>query len=79
MQNRQFQKHIVIIVLYLSLFQIGASSKLSFAEPAKDVASVWKLDADDIAEDDLIDSDQLLSADDLKKPDPASLKGKNMF
>ncbi|KAI5718007.1 hypothetical protein M8J77_014885 [Diaphorina citri] len=54
-------------------FEIGASSKLSLGVP-QDVAAVWKLDADDIAEDDLIDSDQLLSSDDLKKPDPASLK-----
>lgn len=55
-------------------FEIGASSKLSLAQPVNDVASVWKLDADDIAEDDLIDSDQLLSSEDLQKPDPASLK-----
>uniref|UniRef100_A0A8D8TFT1 Anamorsin homolog n=1 Tax=Cacopsylla melanoneura TaxID=428564 RepID=A0A8D8TFT1_9HEMI len=55
-------------------FEIGASAKLSFGAPAKDVAAVWKLDADDIAEDDLIDSDQLLNEEDLKKPDPASLK-----
>ncbi|KAL1450481.1 hypothetical protein WDU94_002845 [Cyamophila willieti] len=55
-------------------FEIGSSAKLSLGAPVKDVAAVWKLDADDIADDDLIDSDQLLNEDDLKKPDPASLK-----
>lgn len=37
------------------------------------VAAVWKLE--DTVEDDLIDDDQLLDEEDLKKPDPASLKG----
>lgn len=58
-------------------FEIGASRKLSLGSTVKNntaVSSVWKLDADDIAEDDLIDSDLLLKEDDLKKPDPTSLK-----
>lgn len=55
-------------------FEIGASTKLSFGQPAQNVAAVWKLDSNDVAEDDLIDSDQLLSSEDLQKPDPASLK-----
>lgn len=38
------------------------------------VAAVWKLD--DTVEDDLIDDDQLLDEEDLKKPDPASLRGR---
>lgn len=37
------------------------------------VASAWKLEIND----DLIDSDQLLDENDLKKPDPASLRGKD--
>lgn len=37
------------------------------------VANVWKLD--DTVDVDIMDSDQLLDKEDLKKPDPASLKG----
>ncbi|KAI1904555.1 hypothetical protein AGOR_G00006840 [Albula goreensis] len=69
-------------------FEVGSSSqlKLSFAKktpkpaekPALDpnAAKMWTLSANDIEDDDvdLLDSDELLDADDLKKPDPASLK-----
>ncbi|XP_076121628.1 anamorsin [Alosa pseudoharengus] len=69
-------------------YEAGATSqlKLSFAKktpkpaekPALDpsAAKMWTLSANDIDDDDvdLIDSDALLDADDLKKPDPASLK-----
>ncbi|KAL2093481.1 hypothetical protein ACEWY4_010793 [Coilia grayii] len=68
-------------------YEAGASSqlKLSFAKktpkpekPALDpsAAKLWTLSANDMDDDDvdLIDSDALLDADDLKKPDPASLK-----
>ncbi|KAJ8343897.1 hypothetical protein SKAU_G00312260 [Synaphobranchus kaupii] len=69
-------------------YEVGSSSqlKLSFAKktpkpvekPALDpgTASMWTLSAFDIEDEevDLIDSDALLDADDLKKPDPASLR-----
>ncbi|CAL8262626.1 unnamed protein product [Merluccius merluccius] len=68
-------------------FEVGSSSqlKLSFgkktkpaAKPALDpnAAAMWTLSANDINDDDvdLVDSDTLLDDDDLKKPDPASLR-----
>uniref|UniRef100_A0A1B6HMY8 Anamorsin homolog n=1 Tax=Homalodisca liturata TaxID=320908 RepID=A0A1B6HMY8_9HEMI len=54
-------------------YEVGASSLLSFKKAVPtSVAAVWKLD--DTVEDDLIDDDQLLEEEDLKKPDPASLR-----
>lgn len=43
----------------------------------EETAKVWSLSANDILDDevDIIDSDLLLDEDDLKKPDPASLRG----
>ena len=40
-------------------------------------AKVWKLSAMDMNDDDidLVDDDELLDEDDMKKPDPASLRG----
>ncbi|XP_031735201.1 anamorsin isoform X1 [Anarrhichthys ocellatus] len=66
-------------------FEVGSSSqiKLSFGKkpaekPALDPNAVkmWTLSANDMDDDDvdLVDSDALLDEDDLKKPDPASLK-----
>uniref|UniRef100_A0A3B4ZZB7 Anamorsin n=1 Tax=Stegastes partitus TaxID=144197 RepID=A0A3B4ZZB7_9TELE len=69
-------------------YEMGSSSqiKLSFgkkaAQPAEKPAldpntvKMWTLSANDMADDDvdLLDSDALLDEDDLKKPDPASLK-----
>uniref|UniRef100_A0A3B4F2K8 Anamorsin n=1 Tax=Pundamilia nyererei TaxID=303518 RepID=A0A3B4F2K8_9CICH len=69
-------------------FEVGSSSqiKLSFgkktAKPAEKPAldpntvKMWTLSANDMNDDDvdLMDSDALLDEDDLKKPDPASLK-----
>lgn len=69
-------------------FEVGSSSqlKLSFGKktpqpvekPVLDpnAAKMWTLSANDMDDDDvdLVDSDTLLDADDLKKPDPASLK-----
>ncbi|KAM9375933.1 anamorsin isoform 2-T2 [Pholidichthys leucotaenia] len=68
-------------------YEVGSSSqiKLSFGKkatqpekPALDPNTVkmWTLSANDINDDDvdLLDSDALLDEDDLKKPDPASLK-----
>lgn len=61
-------------------FEVGSSSKLLFAkqspqvQPSANVAAVWKLD--DTVDDDIetIDENGLLDEEDLKKPDPASLK-----
>uniref|UniRef100_A0A3P9M9J6 Anamorsin n=1 Tax=Oryzias latipes TaxID=8090 RepID=A0A3P9M9J6_ORYLA len=69
-------------------YEVGSSSqiKLSFGKktansaekPALDPNTVkmWTLSANDMNDDDvdLLDSDALLDEDDLKKPDPASLK-----
>ncbi|XP_060892328.1 anamorsin isoform X2 [Labrus mixtus] len=68
-------------------FEVGSSSqiKLSFGKktpkpekPALDSNTVkmWTLSANDIGDDDvdLVDSDALLDEEDLKKPDPGSLK-----
>ncbi|XP_051978953.1 anamorsin-like [Xyrauchen texanus] len=68
-------------------FEVGSSTqlKLSFGKktattekPALDpgTAKMWTLSANDMDDDnvDLVDSDALLDAEDLKKPDPSSLK-----
>ncbi|KAG7281544.1 hypothetical protein CRUP_007578 [Coryphaenoides rupestris] len=68
-------------------FEVGSSSqlKLSFgkktAKPAKpaldpNAAKMWTLSANDMDDEavDLVDSDTLLDEEDLKKPDPASLR-----
>jgi hypothetical protein len=60
---------------------VGSSSKLSFAKqdlqvkPSVNVAAVWKLD--DMVDDDIetVDENDLLEEEDLKKPDPSSLRG----
>ncbi|KAK9709192.1 Glutathione S-transferase, C-terminal domain [Popillia japonica] len=51
-------------------YEIGSSAKLNLK--CKPVKAVWKID--DTVEDDMIDPDNLLDEDDLKKPDAASLK-----
>ncbi|CAO2610432.1 Ciapin1 [Lemmus lemmus] len=66
-------------------FEVGSSSQLklltnkktSSVKPVVDpaAAKLWTLSANDMEDDmDLIDSDELLDPEDLKKPDPASLK-----
>uniref|UniRef100_A0A3Q4GF32 Anamorsin n=1 Tax=Neolamprologus brichardi TaxID=32507 RepID=A0A3Q4GF32_NEOBR len=64
-------------------FEVGSSSqiKLSFGKKTKpaldpNTVKMWMLSANDMNDDDvdLMDSDALLDEDDLKKPDPASLK-----
>nr|XP_056718707.1 anamorsin [Euleptes europaea] len=68
-------------------FEVGSSSqlRLSFVKkpilsekPAVDptAAKLWTLSANDMNDEDsdLLDSDELLDTEDLKKPDPASLK-----
>lgn len=57
---------------------MGSFKTLSFAKAeskSNDVASVWKIDDND-GDDDYINADELLDEEDLKKPDPASLKGR---
>ena len=48
-----------------------------FPAPAKNAAQVWSLSAKDLVDDDLelINDDDLLDEEDLKKPDPSSLRG----
>uniref|UniRef100_A0A0P4VK93 Anamorsin homolog n=1 Tax=Rhodnius neglectus TaxID=72488 RepID=A0A0P4VK93_9HEMI len=53
-------------------FEVGSSARINLADKAKTTATVWKLS--DTVDDDLIDSDQLLDEDDMKKPDPENLK-----
>ncbi|KAM5263061.1 anamorsin isoform 2-T2 [Ctenodactylus gundi] len=67
-------------------FEVGSSSQLKLSvtkkpsseKPALDpaAAKLWTLSANDMEDEgmDLIDSDELLDAEDLKKPDPASLR-----
>jgi len=60
-------------------YEVGASTqlKLSFASKPKvdeNAAAVWTLSANDMMDDDLIDSDALLDENDLKKPDPETLR-----
>ncbi|XP_014443271.1 anamorsin isoform X2 [Tupaia chinensis] len=67
-------------------FEVGSSSQLKLsitkkppaAKPAMDpaVAKLWTLSANDMEDEsmELIDSDELLDPEDLKKPDPATLK-----
>uniref|UniRef100_A0A2I2ZN12 Anamorsin n=1 Tax=Gorilla gorilla gorilla TaxID=9595 RepID=A0A2I2ZN12_GORGO len=68
-------------------FEVGSSSQLKISitkksspsvKPAVDpaAAKLWTLSANDMEDDsmDLIDSDELLDPEDLKKPDPASLR-----
>jgi len=38
-------------------------------------AGTWKVSLDDNGDDDLIDEDELLTEEDLKRPDPESLRG----
>ncbi|KFR09916.1 Anamorsin [Opisthocomus hoazin] len=69
-------------------FEVGSSSqlRLSFAKnpgpsgkPSVDpaTAKLWTLSANDMDDEemDLLDSDELLDSEDLKKPDPSSLRG----
>jgi len=54
-------------------YEVGASVPLNFSKhltPAPAASSAWKLDDDE----DMIDDEALLDEDDLKKPDPESLR-----
>lgn len=62
-----------IHVIFLTT-QVGSAMKLTNKNVWKiddNVESAWKIDNDD----EIIDSDQLLDENDLKKPDPSSLRG----
>lgn len=53
-------------------FEVGASSRLKFAKPVTNSAvektKVWQFNSGDIADDDLINTNELLDESDLKKP-----------
>lgn len=55
-------------------FEVGSASRLKFAKSSTNAASedkkpkVWQFNPNDIAEDDLINTDELLDELDLKKP-----------
>lgn len=53
-------------------YELGTSTKLNF-KPSEKSKTVWKLD-DNPDEAETIDPDDLLDEDDLKKPDPSSLR-----
>ncbi|KAK6630776.1 hypothetical protein RUM44_002945 [Polyplax serrata] len=64
-------------------FELGSSCSINIAAPSTlatgsgsgggdNISSVWKVT--DTMDDDLIDEDNLLSEEDLKKPDPSSLR-----
>lgn len=53
-------------------FEVGASSRLKFAKPVSNSAvekpKFWQFNSRDIADDDLINTNELLDESDLKKP-----------
>lgn len=51
---------------------MGSSKPISLSNENSDLASVWKLE--NVA-DELIDDDDLLDEEDLRKPDPSTLRG----
>ncbi|RWS15876.1 anamorsin-like protein [Dinothrombium tinctorium] len=58
-------------------YEIGSSLKLDQTGPSTDSVKVWQLAAEQEMEGkeaELIDDDELLDPEDLKKPDPASLR-----
>ncbi|PFX21834.1 Anamorsin [Stylophora pistillata] len=77
---------ISVISAFKPSFDVGASSQLplSFGSKAalkpkvkdENVTKIWTLSAQDIDDEeiDILDSDTLLDEEDLRKPDPASLK-----
>jgi len=57
----------------LFCFEVGASDKIKLIpEEKENVISAWKLDDNN---SETISEDDLLEADDLKKPDSSSLRG----
>ncbi|XP_048755151.2 anamorsin homolog [Ostrea edulis] len=78
--TKEFQ--VVMVTSKKPNYEVGSTSqlKLSFGKkkdkPQEDVAKVWTLSVWDMLDEDveLVDDDALLDADDLKKPDPSSLR-----
>ncbi|KAK7590930.1 hypothetical protein V9T40_002543 [Parthenolecanium corni] len=67
------QNDLVLVECIKPNYEIGSAKKITLVdttEKVDNVASVWKLDD----EDEYIDADDLLNEDDVKKPDPSSLK-----
>ncbi|XP_001632585.2 anamorsin homolog [Nematostella vectensis] len=83
-QANEVKPSIVEISAQKPSFEVGAKTALSLSfapKPAQpkaetSAAQIWTLSAQDIDDEDvdLLDSDTLLDEDDLKKPDPLSLK-----
>jgi hypothetical protein len=69
--------HLAVVLMNDSVSLIHHVVCLLTEKPQEDVAKVWTLSASDMLDDDveLVDDDALLDADDLKKPDPLSLRG----
>lgn len=64
-------------------YEVGASFQLKFSgevapkakeENGTSARDIWALSANDMLDDDIIDSDDLLDEEDIKKPDPDSLR-----
>ncbi|XP_055852151.1 anamorsin homolog [Episyrphus balteatus] len=68
----EIQKATDSITCQKPAYEVGSSVKLSFAK--KDVAAVWKIDADDGDEEETINEDDLLDEEDKAKPNPESLR-----
>lgn len=58
-------------------YEVGDSAPVTISIPANrkaEAVNAWTLSANDMVDDDILDSDAILDAEDLKKPDPASLQ-----
>lgn len=73
-QKRNLTDPVVEVTCNKPEFEVGSAMKLSFAKPpeAKSTNGTWNIDLDD--DIDLADPDDLLTEEDLARPDPASLK-----
>ncbi|XP_071538364.1 anamorsin homolog [Panulirus ornatus] len=73
-QKRNLVAPVVEVTCKKPNFEVGSAMKLSFAKPPteKQSAGTWNIDLDD--DIDLADPDDLLTEEDLTRPDPQSLK-----
>lgn len=73
-QKRHLIAPVVEVTCKKPNFEVGSAMKLSFAKPAaaKPSLGTWNIDLDD--DIDLADPDDLLTEEDLTRPDPVSLK-----
>ncbi|XP_071524769.1 anamorsin homolog [Panulirus ornatus] len=73
-QKRNLVAPVVEVTCKKPNFEVGSAMKLSFAKPPteKHSAGTWNIDLDD--DIDLADPDDLLTEEDLTRPDPQSLK-----